>query len=99
MRPCGSAALPSRNSACSPASATSAARCPPEDAVVVQIGEAPASAVDGDHDGKFSRPSRRIEMPLQRYAAVNGVFDFAALSRCTIHCLFSLFSAAARPLL
>src|SRR5882672_7976759 len=70
-----------------------------EDAVVVEVGEAPASAMNRDHEGKFPRPLRRVEMPLQRYAAVNGILDFAALAGCTIHCLFSLRSAAARPLL
>ncbi len=61
----------------------------PEDAVVVEIGEAPPSAVDRDHEGKFPRPLRRVQVPLQRYAAVNGILDFAALAGCTLH-FFSL---------
>src|SRR5216110_2915122 len=52
----------------------------PEDAVIVEIGEAPASAVNRDHEGKFPRALRRIHMPLQRYAAVNGILDFATLA-------------------
>src|SRR5216683_2369280 len=71
----------------------------PEDAVVVEIGEAPPSAVNRDHEGKFPRPLRRIQMPLQRYASVDGILDFAALAGCTVHFPFSLSSAAARPLL
>src|SRR6267378_2764256 len=71
----------------------------PELAVVVEIGEAPPSAVNRDHEGKFSRPLRRVKMPLQRYATVNGILDFAALAGCSIHPLSLLSSAAARPLL
>src|SRR5206468_2053496 len=44
----------------------------PEDAVVVEIGEAPSSAVNRDHEGKFPRPPRRIQLPFQRYAALDG---------------------------
>src|SRR5882762_1827388 len=62
----------------------------PEDAVVVEIGEAPPSTVNRDHEGKFPRPLRRIQMPLQRYASVDGVFDFATLTGCTVHFLLSL---------
>src|SRR5712691_12553656 len=59
----------------------------PEDAVVVEIGEAPPSAVNSDHEGKFSGPLRRIQMPLQRHASVNGILDFTALTGCSIHSL------------
>src|SRR5438477_30790 len=71
----------------------------PEDAVVVEIGEAPSSAVNRGHEGKFPRPLRRIQVPFQRYAAVDGIFDFAALAGCTVHFPSLPFSAAARPLL
>src|SRR5207249_11643002 len=71
----------------------------PEDAVVVEIGEAPPSAVDRDHEGKFPRPLRRVQVPLQRYATVDGVFDFATLAGCTIHFPSLPLSAAATPLL